>query len=245
LPSSQRYKRNQITISSSQQEILAQKKVLVVGCGGLGGFIIEGLARLGIGTIKAVDYDVFSITNLNRQLYSEEGKLGQKKALAAKRRVAKVNPDIHMEAVCTTFHVGNAKTLVKGMDLAVDAMDNFKGKALLEKTCHELGLPVIHGGIGGDFGQFGVSVPGRPLLKGCEDLDDEFEREMGNPYYTPCIVAGFQVKLAVDVLLENDYMVGGMYFLDLTDFTLAFSEIEPEDRMFPSQDSQLEKKQAL
>ena len=79
---SSRYNRNRMTLSPAENQKLREQKVCVIGCGGLGGFIIEELGRLGVGTITAVDGDVFDPTNLNRQLLSTETLIGQGKAEA-------------------------------------------------------------------------------------------------------------------------------------------------------------------
>ena len=78
-----RYARNIPALSATECEILRQKRVLVVGCGGLGGHVIDQLARIGVGSIRAVDGDVFEETNLNRQLLSSVPLLGVNKAKAA------------------------------------------------------------------------------------------------------------------------------------------------------------------
>lgn len=74
-----RYERNIPALEEQEQKLLSSRRVLVIGCGGLGGFILESLARLGVGHITAVDGDVFEESNLNRQLYSSPALLGQKK----------------------------------------------------------------------------------------------------------------------------------------------------------------------
>ena len=76
-----RYERNRI-FSPAEQELLAEKKVAVIGCGGLGGHLIEMMGRLGVGSIVAVDGDVFDETNLNRQLLCNENNIGSSKAIA-------------------------------------------------------------------------------------------------------------------------------------------------------------------
>ena len=88
----ERYLRNHDAISQTDQAILAEKHVLVVGCGGLGGMVIECLARIGLGHLRVVDGDVFDETNLNRQLLSSTMNLGRPKTLAAQQRVMAVNP---------------------------------------------------------------------------------------------------------------------------------------------------------
>ena len=68
-----RYTRNIPALTEAECELLAEKKVCVIGCGGLGGNVLEHLARIGIGMITAVDGDVFDQSNLNRQLLSSAG----------------------------------------------------------------------------------------------------------------------------------------------------------------------------
>ena len=76
----ERYLRNIGVIAEDEQELLSQKSVCVIGCGGLGGGVIEALVRIGVGKLTAVDSDVFDLTNLNRQVLSNEGNIGKAKA---------------------------------------------------------------------------------------------------------------------------------------------------------------------
>ena len=94
-----RYERNIPALTAAECLALRTKRVLVVGCGGLGGHIIDQLARIGVGTIRAVDGDVFEETNLNRQLLSSVPLLGVNKAKAAADHIGRVNPAVTVEAV--------------------------------------------------------------------------------------------------------------------------------------------------
>ncbi|MBR6653298.1 MAG: ThiF family adenylyltransferase, partial [Oscillospiraceae bacterium] len=89
-----RYSRNIPAISPEEQDTLKGKKVLVLGCGGLGGYIIENLLRMGVGAITAVDGDSFDESNLNRQLLATEKTLGTNKAIAAAQRANAVNSQV-------------------------------------------------------------------------------------------------------------------------------------------------------
>ena len=91
-----RYQRNRQTITASQQLTLFRSRVAVVGCGGLGGYVIEELGRLGVGTIVAIDPDRFEEHNLNRQLLSTPATLGQAKVAAAAERLATINPAVDL-----------------------------------------------------------------------------------------------------------------------------------------------------
>ena len=75
-----RYERNIGAITEAEQELLLKKRAAIVGCGGLGGYIAEFLARLGLGHLTLIDGDAFTVSNLNRQILSLETNLGQNKA---------------------------------------------------------------------------------------------------------------------------------------------------------------------
>ncbi|HTZ18035.1 MAG TPA: ThiF family adenylyltransferase, partial [Dissulfurispiraceae bacterium] len=94
-----RYQRNRNTLSIEQQLALFQSRVAVVGCGGLGGYLIEELARLGVGTIVAIDPDKFEEHNLNRQILCTLETIGSPKVAAAADRVQKINPAVTLVPV--------------------------------------------------------------------------------------------------------------------------------------------------
>ena len=127
-----RYSRNMNTLSQEENESLKTFKVCVIGCGGLGGYVIELLGRLGIGTITAVDGDVFDETNLNRQLLSSEEVLGKSKALAAEERMKKVNSDVTVHPIRIFVTEENCDEIISGHHVVVDALDNMTARRLLE-----------------------------------------------------------------------------------------------------------------
>ncbi|HUT59805.1 MAG TPA: ThiF family adenylyltransferase, partial [Phycisphaerae bacterium] len=94
----QRYERNIGTLGLDGQRRLLAASALVVGAGGLGGYVLESLARLGVGRIAAVDNDRFSETDLNRQLLCDTGNLGLPKVQVATERIARVNPAVEFQA---------------------------------------------------------------------------------------------------------------------------------------------------
>jgi molybdopterin-synthase adenylyltransferase len=110
-----RYQRNRQAFTTGQQQQLFRSRVAVIGCGGLGGYIIEELARLGVGKIVAVDPDVFEEHNLNRQLLATPNLLGCIKVEAARMRVEQINPAV------TLIPRKQALGRVNGRDLLDDA----------------------------------------------------------------------------------------------------------------------------
>ena len=160
----ERYTRNIPAISAEEQAALAEKRVLVAGCGGLGGYLLEHLARLGLGHITAVDGDVFEASNLNRQLLSAPALLGSGKAEAARRRAMEINPAVFVTAVAEYLTAENADRLLQGCDLALDALDNAPARLLLAEACARKGVPLVHGAVQGWSAQAAVVTPGSGLL---------------------------------------------------------------------------------
>ncbi len=113
--------------------------------GGLGGYVIESAARIGIGHIVAVDFDCFSESNLNRQILSTESNLGAPKAQAAKLRVALINSRTKITALTCKFDDESAPGILSGCDVAVDALDSIRPRLLLQKRCRDLNVPLVHG----------------------------------------------------------------------------------------------------
>ncbi len=159
-----RYERNIPAISLKQQALLAQKRVLVIGCGGLGGYILEYLTRLGVGHLTAVDGDVFETSNLNRQLNSSPELLGQKKAFAAAARIKSISPDTDIQPVDVFLDQTNADSLIKGQDLVIDALDNVSSRFIMEDACERHQVTFVHGAILGWSIQAAVGRPGSQVL---------------------------------------------------------------------------------
>jgi len=200
-----RYDRNMNMLSREENERLRNFKVCVVGCGGLGGYVIEMLGRLGIGYITAVDMDVFEETNLNRQILSNVNVIGKYKAMEAKERMKLVNPDVFINPVVEKFDIENGERILKGHDLAVDALDNIETRFVLQDICEKLNIPLVHGAIGGWFGQVTTIFPGDRTLDVLykQKVKKGIEKELGNPSFTPALVASIQVSEVLKVLLNR------------------------------------------
>ncbi|MGI6257945.1 MAG: HesA/MoeB/ThiF family protein [Anaerovoracaceae bacterium] len=216
----ERYRMNCSAISSEEMQVLKRARVCVVGCGGLGGHVIELLARLGIGHLVAVDGDVFSQSNLNRQLLCLESNLGKSKAEEAAIRVNQVNSEIKVDAHCLYMDEENAPRLLSGCDLAVDALDNVESRLMLEDACAQEGIPLVHGAIGGWYGQVALVMPGSDLLRKIygRDTDKGEESTLGNPSFIPAHIASIQVAECVKALLGRETpLSSGVLQIDLLD----------------------------
>ena len=200
----QRYLRNHDAISEAEQAVLSEKRVLVIGCGGLGGYVIECLARIGVGHLRVVDGDVFEESNLNRQLLSSTMNLGRPKILAAQQRVMAVNPLVEVEAFQTSLTAKNSIELLAGCDVAVDALDNIQSRLLLQHAAKNAGIPLVHAAVAGWVGRVCVIQPGQDLLNIFYPNNNEVsaeEQEMGTLSFTAALTASWQAAETVKLLL--------------------------------------------
>jgi len=177
----------------------------VVGCGGLGGYILEMLARIGIGRITAVDGGSFEISNLNRQILADSTTLGLSKTEAAKERLSKVNSDITVRTIPEMLNDTNAQDILKNHQIIVDALDNVAGRLLLEHWAERLEVPLVHGAIAGWYGQVSTVFPGDKTLSRIYPTEAARgkEEELGNPSFTPALIASIQVSEVIKLLIKR------------------------------------------
>lgn len=180
----ERYARNQRQLSTADQLRLLGAGVAVVGLGGLGGAVVEVLARIGVGHLTLIDGDHFADSNLNRQLLSSPAALGQNKAEVAARRVAELNPAVLTTTHTTMLTEDNRQGLLTGVDVVMDCLDSIGDRFVLEKGCRQCSVPLISAAIGGCAGQVTTimaSDPGLRLIYGDPQrrLHQGAERTMG------------------------------------------------------------------
>lgn len=190
----------------------------MIGCGGLGGYIIEMLARLGVGEITVVDNDIFDKTNLNRQVLSDEDNIGQRKAFAAKEKIGKINSEVRINAVVEFLNESNAERILKDHQVIVDALDNIPSRLILQSTSRLLDLPMVHGAIAGWYGQVSTIFPEDNTLNKIYGKHDTMviEKELGNPSFTPALVSSIQVSEVVKILLgRGDLLRNKLLYIDL------------------------------
>ena len=215
-----RYLKNMNALSAKEIEILNNSKVCVIGCGGLGGYIIEMLARIGVGYITAIDGDIFDETNLNRQIVSHTQNLGKGKAEETKNRIKLVNPHIDVKAIKAMIDESNAIPLIRNHNVIVDALDNIKTRVILQSASEKLNIPMVHGAIGGFYGQVTTIFPNDKTLDFLypRDIkaDKGAEQELGNPSFIPPLVASIQVAEVIKILINRgDLLRRKVLFLDL------------------------------
>jgi len=201
----ERYLRSLGTVGWEGQLRLLQASVAVVGLGGLGGNIVEGLARSGVGHLILIDPDTFVEHNLNRQIFSTEANLGTPKVKAARARVAEINSAVEVTSYAVEATAENLPRLLQGADVVVDALDRLPKRLVLQDAAQRLGIPMVHGAIGGMTGQVMTIFPGDEglyALYGQGDVPERgIEAEQGCPTATPMMIAAWQVQEVLKILL--------------------------------------------
>ena len=199
-----RYSRNISTLSEEENNKLKDFNVCILGCGGIGGYVIEMLSRIGIEHLTLVDMDVFDESNLNRQIISSEDNIGTFKVESARNRVKSINSNTKVRVFNGEFCEENAYEILKEHDIIVDCLDSIENRILLQKISKELNIPFVHGAIGGWYGQVSSVFPGDDTLnKIYKNNNVGIEKKLGNPSFTPATIASIQVSEVIKILLKK------------------------------------------
>ncbi len=139
-----RFLRTKRLLGSEKMEILHSKLVLVAGLGAVGSYAVEGLARMGIGSLKLVDFDKVSLSNINRQLFALDSTIGQSKPEVAAARVRDINPGCRVFPVHSFIHSDTLPSLTEPRpDLIIDAIDSLNPKIELLTYASNNNIPVL------------------------------------------------------------------------------------------------------
>lgn len=135
--------RTKILIGDEGLEKLKNAKVAVFGVGGVGSFVVEALARAGVGNLVLIDKDQVSLSNINRQLIATHETIGKLKVDVAKKRILSINPEAKVETFAEFFMPGNTNILNNSITYIVDAIDTVTAKIELVMQAQKLGIPII------------------------------------------------------------------------------------------------------
>lgn len=142
--SEQAFSRSRMLLGSDNMERLRHARVAVFGVGGVGGYVVEALARTGIGALDLIDNDVVDVTNINRQIIATHSTVGQAKVEVARQRVSDINPDCRVQ-VHKTFYLPETAGQFdfSQYSYVVDAIDTVSGKLMLVEQAKAAGTPII------------------------------------------------------------------------------------------------------
>ncbi len=224
-----RYLRNTESISLREQLRLSESGAAVVGAGGLGGFVISFLARLGIGYLLVIDKDVFDQSNLNRQAFAGVDSLNRSKAEVSEESVRNMNPGVEMDVIHGDVAIDVENW--SGMQVIVDALDNIRDRFFLEKLAGKLGIPFCHAAVSGFEGRLMTVFPedrGLSLLYGEEETGEdgeELQDRLGVPVVSPALIASLQATEVIKILLgKGSDLRERMLYVDLENvYTEIFS----------------------
>ena len=227
-------------VTKSQQTKFKDAKVAVIGCGGIGGSLIEQLARMGIGSINLIDNDVFDFSNLNRQSICGLDTLGKEKSYSAKERVRNINPYVRVKPFNQELNEDNVEEIIEDSDIVIDAVDNLVTRVIVSRTANKLGIPYVHGAIHGTMGQVSVFTPETKTYEEMfqlpsidKELDEDVKKDINelshgvtpaigpNPNIVGCLEA-FEAFKLITGIGEVVYSPKLLTFdlLDLTSFNI-------------------------
>ena len=208
-----RYHRQELLpqIGAAGQAKIAQGRILLVGCGALGGVIAEQLVRAGVGSMRIVDRDVVEWTNLQRQVLFDESDArdGLPKAVAAARRLAAINSSVAVEPVVADVHSGNVEALADSAQLILDGTDNVETRYLVNDVAVKHGMPWVYGACVGTEGRVMPVIPGRTACLRCVFPEPPAGAELptcdtaGVLGPVAGIVASMQAVIAIKLLSGN------------------------------------------
>jgi molybdopterin/thiamine biosynthesis adenylyltransferase len=162
----ERYARHLVLseIGGPGQQKLAASTVAVIGAGGVGSPAALYLAAAGIGTLRIIDPDTVSLSNLQRQVLFDTADVGRLKVEIAQHRLAALNPGVRIEAVAEALTPDTAARLIAGADAVLDGTDDFTVRHAVNAACVAAGIPLVSGALGRWSGQVGVFT-GRPCYR--------------------------------------------------------------------------------
>jgi len=136
------FTRTELALGKDGIEKLKNSKIVLFGLGGVGSYIAEALARVGVGNLIIVDGDTVDITNINRQLVADLTTVGRIKVEVMKERAMRVNPECNVQIKVERFESGDAE-FIKNLhaDFIVDAIDDVAAKISMAKICEDENIP--------------------------------------------------------------------------------------------------------
>ncbi len=150
-------------IGQAGQQRLAESRAVIIGCGALGSVIASTLVRAGVGRVRIVDRDFIEEHNLQRQLLFTEDdiKEGLPKAVAAERRLRRINSSIEIEGIVADANFTNIERFVDGADVIMDGLDNFEARFLINDVSLKHGIAWVYGAAIASSGMTATIIPGK------------------------------------------------------------------------------------
>ncbi len=219
----ERYARQLLELSEEQQTSLLSKKVVQVGIGGLGSPLAYYLVAMGIGKLTIIEYDVISLSNLNRQIMYSTPEIGSFKGEISKNKLEALNPDVEIEVIDEKLTKNNYKKIIREADYLVDASDNAKTKFLVNDIGLDLIIPFTIAGVREMEGQIMSVIPHETACYRCvfgktkpKGLVNNPPKPLGIYGFTAGVLGSIQAAEVIKGLLEMDgRLLNSMLMVDL------------------------------
>lgn len=139
------YQRTEILLGKGNVEKLKNKHIVICGIGGVGSYVLEALARVGIGYLTIIDKDTVDVTNINRQIIATLDSVGENKVDVAKNRVKLINKEIKVKPIKLDITRENITDIIKeeNIDYVVDCVDNIEAKIAIITECNQKNIKCI------------------------------------------------------------------------------------------------------
>lgn len=218
-----RFLRNIGPITEGEQAKLGQSRIFIAGCGGIGGFLLEYMIRVGVGHIICADSDRFEESNLNRQLLADCETIGQGKAACAAARAHKIWPQADVSGIDVYLDEKSLPPLIENCDLVMDAFDNVQSRKALFHACAAAGKVLAHSSVSGWLAQAALVFPGKRLY------DFIYPKGQAGPLpgvlsFAPASAAAMQASLAVQYLCGRPDIKETLHIFNLQ--TLQIDKIQ-------------------
>lgn len=208
--------------TEEEQELLRTTPIVIIGCGGLGGTIIEQFVRAGFEQLTIIDQDVFDETNLNRQIRSNLDTINKSKVEITKKAMEKINPNVNITAYDLTITPDNISEVLQNNKILIDAVDNVYTRVMISREAKKQAMVFVHSAVEKTSGQLSVFEPNSvsyeelfKLKSVNKALDDEVKNYLlsisaKKPQVlgiTPSIFAALQVNETIKYILGKDGVV--------------------------------------
>lgn len=213
----ERYLRNFDCYGLDEQLRLLSSRAAMLGLGGLGGHVLELLARAGVGALRAADGDEFVASNLNRQLYATRSSLGGYKAAAAAARLRQVNLAVDFEPVARFLDEADMGRFIAGADLCLDALGGLKDRPAFARQAAHAGIPLVTAAVSGQSGLVATVLPGATSPADLFGAGAGAEDAQGTPAPAVATAASLMAGEALNILCgRGPALAGKMLLFDLS-----------------------------
>lgn len=207
----------------------------VIGLGGLGSSIVPQLVGMGIGSIRLVDRDIVSRSDLHRQFLYDVDWIGLPKAEAAWKKLGRLNPDVNIIPIPESVNEKNVEELISGVDVVLDGLDRPEPRYLVNRACVKLGIPYIFGAAIEAFGNVSTLIPSKTLCLECfmPDLKEDDLPKCGIVGVHPSvlgIVTAVQVSEAVCVIMgKTPKLINKLLYVDLREMAFHVLDVDSNE----------------